>query len=84
MSARRTARSLTVVGGMFSLIGAIVTVVYVFQPWRSCDYEDSSAGCAMLPVDAAVMMAAMVTTVVGLVLLVAGLVVGSRKRSGVR
>ncbi|WAB81294.1 hypothetical protein OVN18_12255 [Microcella daejeonensis] len=81
MSDRRITRPLVVVGGVFSLIGAIVTVVYFFQPWRSCEYEDSSAGCSMLPVDAAVMMAAMVATVVGLVLLAVGLILGSRERS---
>ncbi|WAB83457.1 hypothetical protein OVN20_10365 [Microcella daejeonensis] len=82
MTARSTSRPLVVVGGMFSLIGAVVTVVYIFQPWRSCEYEDSSTGCSMLPVDAAVMMAAMVATVVGLVLLAVGLILGSRERSG--
>lgn len=84
MSERSTGRTMTIVGGLLSLIGAIVTVIYIFQPWRSCEYEDSSAGCAMLPVDAAVMTAAMLATVVGVVLLVVGLVRGSRDRAGAR
>ena len=49
---------------LFALIGAIVTVVYFFQPWRSCDYEDTSAGCAMLPADATVMTLAAVVVIV--------------------
>jgi len=49
---------------LFALVGAIVTVVYFFQPWRSCDYEDTSAGCAMLPVDATVMAVSAVVTLV--------------------
>ncbi|WP_404434635.1 nucleotidyltransferase domain-containing protein [Microbacterium lacus] len=47
---------------LVALVGAIVTVVYFFQPWRSCEYEDTSAGCAMLPVDATVMAVAAVVT----------------------
>ena len=39
---------------LFALTGAIVAVVYFFQPWRSCEYEDTSAGCAMLALDATV------------------------------
>lgn len=50
------------VSALVALLGAIVTVVYVFQPWRSCD-DDRSAGCAMLPVDAIVMTVAAVVTV---------------------
>lgn len=49
---------------LFALVGAIVTVVYLFQPWRSCNYEDTSAGCAMLPADTAVMAVAVVVTLV--------------------
>jgi hypothetical protein len=47
---------------LLAIVGAIVTVIYFFQPWRSCDYEDTSAGCAMLPVDATVMAVAAVVT----------------------
>ena len=49
---------------LFALVGAVVTFVYFFQPWRSCDYEDTSAGCAMLPGDATVMAVGAVVTLV--------------------
>ena len=67
---------------LFALIGATVTVVYLFQPWRSCDYEDTSAGCAMLPVDAAVMAAAAFVTLLAIGVFVLALLF--RARSAVR
>jgi hypothetical protein len=73
---------LVVGSGLVALIGATVTVVYFFQPWRSCDYEDTSAGCAMLPVDAAVMAAAAVTTILAIGVLVVTLLF--KKRTAVR
>lgn len=50
--------------GLIALVGAIAAVVYFLQPWRTCDYEDTSAGCAMLPGDATVMVVAVVVTLV--------------------
>lgn len=38
-------------------IGSLIAIIFVLQPWRSCPYEDTAAGCAMLPRDAAVMTA---------------------------
>jgi hypothetical protein len=64
-----------VTGAVVASVGLVVAVVYFFQPWRSCDYEDTSAGCAMLPDDAAVMTLAMLATVVGLGVLAGGLIV---------
>lgn len=58
----RVRRWLVAGSALLAGIGAIVAVVYFFQPWRSCDYEDTSAGCAMLPADAAVMTVAVVVT----------------------
>lgn len=69
-------------GALLALIGATVTAVYFFQPWRSCDYEDTSAGCAMLPVDAAVMTVAAITTLVAVGVFVFALLV--KERSAVR
>ncbi|MBF4629617.1 hypothetical protein ITJ42_00115 [Clavibacter michiganensis subsp. phaseoli] len=57
-----------VLGAALALIGAGVTVLYFFQPWRTCSYEDSAAGCAMLDADAAVMVVAMVATLLGVIL----------------
>ncbi|KAA9085316.1 hypothetical protein [Microbacterium radiodurans] len=53
-----------------SLLGAIITIVYLFQPWRRCDGEDTSAGCAMLPADAAVMAVAALLTIVAVTVLI--------------
>ena len=68
------------VGGsaLFALAGAAVAVVYFFQPWRSCDYEDTSAGCVMLPADATVMGVAMVVTVLAVGVLVFALLAKGR------
>jgi hypothetical protein len=67
---------------LFALVGAVVTVVYFFQPWRSCDYEDTSSGCAMLPLDATVMAVAMVVTLVAAGVFVVALL--AKERSAVR
>lgn len=63
-------------------IGAAVAVIYFFQPWRSCDYEDTSAGCAMLPADATVMTVAVVVTLVAVGVLVPALL--AKERSAAR
>ena len=63
---------------LVALVGAIVTVVYFLQPWRSCDYEDTSAGCAMLPVDATVMAVSAVVTLVAVGVFVLALLVKER------
>ncbi|MGR2752193.1 hypothetical protein [Agromyces arachidis] len=54
-------------------MGAIVTVVYLFQPWRTCPYDDSPAACAMLPADATVLAVAACATLIGVLILVLGL-----------
>jgi hypothetical protein len=61
-----------ILGGALALIGASVTVLYLFQPWRTCPYDDSPAACAMLTGDAVVMYAAMVVTLLGGILVLAG------------
>lgn len=74
--------SLVVGSAFFALVGATVTVIYFFQPWRSCDYEDTSAGCVTLPVDAAVMAVAAVVTLLAIGVLV--LALRAKRRSAVR
>lgn len=59
-------------GAGVAILGAIVTALYFFQPWRTCPYDDSPSACAMLPVDATVMAIAMWSTLVGLVILSLG------------
>ncbi len=78
-----TVRGRLVAGSaLIALVGAIVTVVYFFQPWRSCDYEDTSAGCAMLPADATVMALAAVVTLVAIGVCVFALLVKERSAVG--
>src|SRR5688500_8405440 len=68
MAAR--ARTIAIVlSACITAVAGFVTAICFFQPWRSCPYEDTSAGCAMLPGDAAVMAVSMLSTLVGLVLL---------------
>lgn len=59
-------RWLLAASALVALVGAVVTVIYFFQTWRRCDYEDTSVGCAMLPADANVMTAAVVVTLVAI------------------
>lgn len=59
-------------GAVIAVIGGAMVVLYFFQAWRSCEYEDTSAGCVMLPHDAAAMGVAAVVFVVGIVVLAAG------------
>jgi hypothetical protein len=61
-----------------ALVGAVVTIVYFYQPWRSCDYEDTSAGCAMLPADATVMAIAMFATLAAMVVFALALMTKDR------
>lgn len=69
----RTRTRLIASGAAIALVGGAVVVLYFFQPWRSCDDEDTSAGCSMLPHDAATMGVAAMVFVVGTVVLAAGL-----------
>jgi hypothetical protein len=60
-------------GAALAAVGFVVVVVYLLQPWRSCDYDTSPAACRALPGDAAVMTAALWTVLAGLVVLLVGL-----------
>ena len=73
MTENKLATAAILTGALIALAGFVTSVVYFLQPWRSCDYEDTSAGCAMLPGDAAVMTLAMLATVVGIGVLLGGL-----------
>lgn len=66
-------RWLIVSTAIIAVAGGAVAVVYFFQPWRSCDYEDSSVGCAMLPADSAVMTGAAFAALISTALLVIAL-----------
>lgn len=55
-----------------ALLGSL-TILFVLQPWRSCDYEDTAFGCAMLPRDVDVMLAAGFGTLVCVAVLLGAL-----------
>lgn len=63
---------MTFIGAASAVLGAATVVLFFFQPWKSCSYEDTSVGCAMLPDDAAVMAIALGVTVVGAAVFVVG------------
>lgn len=64
--------------GVLTGIGALLTVTFLLQPWRSCPYEDTAAGCVMLPGDALMMTAGLLVAVIGAGALAVGLVARSR------
>ncbi|PZR53717.1 hypothetical protein DNL40_06205 [Xylanimonas oleitrophica] len=66
-------------GALTAAVGAVVTVVYLFQPWRTCPDDDVPAACPMLPADAAAMSAAVVVTLLGLATFVTALALAARR-----
>ena len=60
--------------GVLIGIGSLLTFAFFLQPWRSCSYEDTAAGCAMLPGDAAAMTAGPLVAIIGAGGLTVGLV----------
>lgn len=76
---QRTRMLAVLAGAVVAVAGAIISVIFFFQPWRSCDYEDTSTGCAMLPGDATVMAIAVWSTLAGLVILFLALTLGRSK-----
>lgn len=77
----RSALTATIVGVLISVRGVLVSPAYLFQPWRSCEYEDVAAGSSMLPGDAAVMMVTVFAIPVGVVVAIMGLIASRRHRS---
>lgn len=70
--------TLIVLGAALMPVGVVLTVVYLFQPWRTCPYDDSPTACAMLPGDFAVMSASMLGVVVGAIVLTTALILRKR------
>lgn len=66
-------------GGILAIAGAVTTFVYLLQPWRSCPEDDTPAGCVMFPLDAAIMLIAMLATLAGVVLVAVGAALGARR-----
>lgn len=69
----KTRGRLVAYGGLIAMLGSIAAVIYFFQPWRTCSYEDTSAGCAVLPADATGMVIAIFITVIGGLVLIIGI-----------
>ena len=78
---QRGSKLMTFIGASAGLVGAATVVLFFFQPWRSCPYEDMSVGCAMLPNDAAVMVIALGVAVVGAAVFVVGRIQSRRSQT---
>lgn len=70
----RVARVLMIAGGVTAIAGIVTSLVYIFQPWRTCPYDDTPAACAMLPADAAILAVALIASFLGLCVLLGGVV----------
>ena len=68
-------------GAVTSVTGALVSALFLWQPWRSCSYDDRSSACTMLPADAAVLMVSAITTLAGVTVLVMALLSAQEPRS---
>lgn len=71
-------RWLRTAGIVLIIVAAVSAVILFIQPWRSCDYEDTSAGCAVLPRDATLMIIALLIGAVGIVMTLAGVALRRR------
>ena len=71
---RMNGRPVARIGAVLAAIGAAVAVVFFFQPWRSCPYEDTAVGCAMLPRDTSVMIVGFVVAMIGMAVATVGAV----------
>ncbi|MFE7506088.1 hypothetical protein [Promicromonospora sp. NPDC057488] len=74
----RTSFSLIIGGAAVAVLGVVVSVVYLLQPWRTCPDDTSPAACPMLAQDATVLAAALVVTVLAAAVTVVGLVLRRR------
>lgn len=59
-----------VLGAITSVTGALVSTLFLVQPWRSCPYDDGPSACTMLPAEAAVLMVSTIVTLAGATALV--------------
>lgn len=75
----RVARRVLLSGVAVAAIGGVVSLVYLFQPWRTCPYDDTPAACAMLSTDATVLAVAVAVTFLGLATVLVGVGLGARR-----
>ena len=71
----RGAKMAGTVGVVFALLGAGVTILYLFQPWRTCPDDDTPAACPMLPTDAIILVIAFCASLVAMIVVIAALAV---------
>ncbi|WP_337063402.1 hypothetical protein [Kineococcus sp. G2] len=74
----RRVRLVQRVGGALALLGGLATFVFVWQPWDSCDYEDSSAGCRPGAVERTGLVTSLLLLLAGLVVAIVATVVAAR------
>ncbi len=74
MRTKRRGLRLLLTGVAIIVVGSITSVIYLFQPWRTCAYDAPPSACKMLPADAAVLMIAMLAAVTGVFVALAGVV----------
>ncbi|WP_246837270.1 hypothetical protein [Salinibacterium sp. UTAS2018] len=74
MKIKRRGLRLFLTGIAIIVIGSITSVIYLLQPWRTCDYDDTPTACAMLPADAAVLTVAMLAVGIAVFVTLAGVV----------
>ncbi|GAA1739159.1 hypothetical protein [Microbacterium paludicola] len=80
----KTRGSLIAYGGLLAILGSVAAVVYFFQPWRTCSYEDTSVGCAMLPADATGMVIAFCIAAIGGLVFIIGITARASVEPSVR
>jgi hypothetical protein len=66
-------RWVIILGVVLIVGGAVTTVVYFFKPWRTCPDDESPTACPMLPLDSDIMLAAVLITLLGIILLAVGI-----------
>ena len=72
----RVSRVRIIAGGVTAIAGFVTSIDYLFQPWRTCPYDDTPAAFAMLPADAGILAVALIASFLGLCVLVSGIVAG--------
>ena len=76
---------LIIPGAVLTVGGAVTTVVYFFQPWRTCPgVDDAPDACPMLPLDNQIMSVAMLVTLIGVIVLTLGIVLQVTRASRVK
>lgn len=68
-----------VVGASVAAIGLVSVVAVFLQPWRSCEEDDSPAGCPVTMLDANLMVVALLVLTAGIAIVLFTLLRGTGK-----